>query len=112
MGETSMLQPQLDVVDHKGDTALIIGAREGHVGVVDALLAAGADHDIVNLEGKCAKDVAKTDEIRKSISKAEGRYEKLLHAITANASSGSGEIGGSSSGCGSATDHSAGLAAL
>merc|ERR1719486_1021732 len=49
--ETSIKQPQLDVVDEKGNTALIVAAIEGHEKVVSMLIDAGADLAIENLEG-------------------------------------------------------------
>ncbi|CAE7667739.1 unnamed protein product [Symbiodinium pilosum] len=76
--ETSCSQPQLDVVDESGNTAVMIAAREGHGKVVQALVAAGADLSIRNLAGHTAADVASTDEIRAVIVKGEAQAEAIL----------------------------------
>mmetsp|Transcript_66150 Transcript_66150/g.196882 ORF Transcript_66150/g.196882 Transcript_66150/m.196882 type:complete len:168 (+) Transcript_66150:101-604(+) len=83
--ETSCSQPQLDVVDEHGNTALMIAAREGHAKVVDALIGAGADLDVRNSEGKSAADLAKGEEIRKAIWEAEARFDALAKAILSGA---------------------------
>uniref|UniRef100_A0A7S1QRC9 Uncharacterized protein n=1 Tax=Alexandrium catenella TaxID=2925 RepID=A0A7S1QRC9_ALECA len=96
--ETSCSQPQLDVVDEQGNTALMIAAREGHKRVVDALIGAGADLFVCNLEGSSAADVAKTEEIRKAIKDGEARFEALSKAILAGAGAAiPTQFGGSSS---------------
>jgi len=79
--ETSCTQPQLDVVDEKGNTALMVAAMEGHGKVVLKLLEAGCDLDVENLEGKKAVDLATTDEIRKSIEVADARVQLILAAV-------------------------------
>ncbi|CAE7368747.1 unnamed protein product [Symbiodinium natans] len=81
--ETSCSQPQLDVVDEHGNTAVMIAAREGHDKVVEALVAAGADLSIRNLAGQTAADVASTDEIRAVIVKGEAQAEAILRSILA-----------------------------
>eukprot|EP00747_Dinoflagellata_sp_TGD_P166392 gnl/TRDRNA2_/TRDRNA2_189110_c0_seq1.p1 gnl/TRDRNA2_/TRDRNA2_189110_c0~~gnl/TRDRNA2_/TRDRNA2_189110_c0_seq1.p1 ORF type:complete len:169 (+),score=33.36 gnl/TRDRNA2_/TRDRNA2_189110_c0_seq1:58-564(+) len=97
--ETSCTQPQLDLVDEKGNTALMVAAKEGHDKVVDALIGAGADLAVVNLEGKTALDLAATEPIKVAIRAAEQRVEQLMKAIVSGAapsssSSSAGALGG------------------
>eukprot|EP00418_Pyrodinium_bahamense_P016297 CAMPEP_0179116946 /NCGR_PEP_ID=MMETSP0796-20121207/54893_1 /TAXON_ID=73915 /ORGANISM="Pyrodinium bahamense, Strain pbaha01" /LENGTH=185 /DNA_ID=CAMNT_0020815275 /DNA_START=50 /DNA_END=604 /DNA_ORIENTATION=+ len=86
--DTSCSQPQLDVVDEQGNTALMVAAREGHGKVVDALIHAGADVDVRNLEGLSAADLARTDQIREAVKRAEAQVEALKRAIFAGAAAG------------------------
>mmetsp|Transcript_23696 Transcript_23696/g.32004 ORF Transcript_23696/g.32004 Transcript_23696/m.32004 type:complete len:170 (-) Transcript_23696:113-622(-) len=99
--ETSCSQPQLDVVDEHGDTALMIAAREGHTKVVDALISAGADLSVRNMDGKSAAELATTDDVRKLIKDGEARFAALEKAILAGAGGAMpaqvGASGGSSS---------------
>eukprot|EP00434_Breviolum_minutum_P023291 symbB.v1.2.020545.t1/scaffold1731.1/size134469/2 len=81
--ETSCTQPQLDVVDEHGNTAVMIAAREGHKKVVEALIAAGADLSLQNVDGQTAADLAPTEEIRMAIKKGEAQAESLLRTIMA-----------------------------
>eukprot|EP00439_Symbiodinium_sp_Y106_P085716 s181_g29.t1 len=81
--ETSCSQPQLDVVDEHGNTAVMIAAREGHQKVVEAIVAAGADLSIKNLAGQTAAELAKTEEIRAVIAKGEAQAEAILRSILA-----------------------------
>eukprot|EP00419_Tripos_fusus_P076680 CAMPEP_0172886444 /NCGR_PEP_ID=MMETSP1075-20121228/131012_1 /TAXON_ID=2916 /ORGANISM="Ceratium fusus, Strain PA161109" /LENGTH=142 /DNA_ID=CAMNT_0013739937 /DNA_START=46 /DNA_END=470 /DNA_ORIENTATION=- len=83
--ETSCTQPQLDVVDEQGNTALMVAAREGHARVVDLLIGAGADVGIRNAEEKSAADLAKTETIRRKIVEAEQQFEALREAILSGA---------------------------
>lgn len=81
--ETSCSQPQLDVIDEKGRTALMIAALNGHAKVVDVLIGAGADLAVRDVEGKTAADLACVDDIRKAIWDGESRYNQLLQSIMA-----------------------------
>eukprot|EP00930_Biecheleria_cincta_P101531 TRINITY_DN93178_c0_g1_i1.p1 TRINITY_DN93178_c0_g1~~TRINITY_DN93178_c0_g1_i1.p1 ORF type:complete len:196 (-),score=46.91 TRINITY_DN93178_c0_g1_i1:30-590(-) len=83
--ETSCSQPQLDVVDEHGNSALMIAAREGHDKVVDILVGCGADLFITNSDGKTAADLAKTEQLRKRIQKGVFDYESLMSAIMGKA---------------------------
>ncbi|CAE7840290.1 unnamed protein product [Symbiodinium sp. CCMP2592] len=101
--ETSCSQPQLDVVDEHGNTAVMIAAREGHQKVVEAIVAAGADLSIKNLAGQTAAELAKTEEIRAVIAKGEAQAEAILRSILAMGSMDVTEASGSkSSGFGAA----------
>mmetsp|Transcript_88829 Transcript_88829/g.287219 ORF Transcript_88829/g.287219 Transcript_88829/m.287219 type:complete len:161 (+) Transcript_88829:137-619(+) len=98
--ETSCQQPQLDVVDKDGDTALIIAAREGHEDVVKALVGAGADLAVKNSERQSAVDVAKTEAIAAMLKKGEAKMEALLQAILSGGKGGPLPSFGGSSGAG------------
>lgn len=52
------LKVNMDIQDSAGDTALHDAARFGHVGVVTALLAAGANKNITNKDNKTPAQVA------------------------------------------------------
>ncbi|CAL1141162.1 unnamed protein product [Cladocopium goreaui] len=108
--ETSCTQPQLDVVDEQGNTAVMIAAREGHKKVVEALIAAGADLSIENLENQTAADLAKTEEIRAAVKKGEAQAESLLRTIMAMAKKDESIAAGASAASSSSND--GGLKAL
>lgn len=48
----------VDVADAQGNTPLIKAAKGGHVGVVQVLLAAGANPELANRAGRTAADCA------------------------------------------------------
>lgn len=79
--ETSIAQPQLDLVDDAGNTALMIAAREGHLETVKVLAAAGADPSISNASGLTAAEIASSDDIRKEIQALETRIATLVSAV-------------------------------
>eukprot|EP00931_Biecheleriopsis_adriatica_P090548 TRINITY_DN64511_c0_g1_i1.p1 TRINITY_DN64511_c0_g1~~TRINITY_DN64511_c0_g1_i1.p1 ORF type:complete len:195 (-),score=52.93 TRINITY_DN64511_c0_g1_i1:84-668(-) len=79
--ESSLSQPQLDVVDEHGNTAVMIAAREGHAKVVDMLIAAGADLSVKNLAGQTASEIASTESVRELLKKGEEKTEALLKAV-------------------------------
>merc|ERR1712091_341180 len=91
--ETSCTQPQLDVVDEHGNTALMIAAREGHEKAVNVLIAAGADLEVRNFDGKSAAELASTDAIRQAVQEGEARVEMLLKAIMSGAGASSSSAG-------------------
>lgn len=47
----------MNEVDHNGETAIYISARRGYVDIFKALLYAGADHSIRNLNGVSLRDI-------------------------------------------------------
>merc|ERR1719221_418381 len=94
---TSITQPNLDAVDEKGLTALMIAAQEGHANVVDALIFAGADLSLQDHSGRTAADLAKTPAIRNAIKAGEAKVESLAKIIYAQAGA-SGSASGSTSG--------------
>ena len=48
---------------------------------MEALIAAGADLSIQNLENQTAADLAKTEEIRQAVRKGEAQAESLLRRV-------------------------------
>jgi ankyrin repeat protein len=59
---------RLDPADNRGRTALMIAAEQGHAGVVEVLLKAGANAKLRDREGKGALDLAANDETRRALS--------------------------------------------
>lgn len=111
--ETSCSQPTLDALDERGDSALIIAARHGHLEVVRAVLAAGADTGIRNMDGKIASEVTQTDAIRAAITSSEAKMDELARAILSGATgSGSALGGGVAGGRSGSTSGGLNLAAL
>ncbi|CAK0871976.1 unnamed protein product [Prorocentrum cordatum] len=106
---TSCRQPQLDLVDERGDTALMIAAREGHAQVVRALLAAGADPWARNSAGQSAADLARSEPIRADVMRAEAKLEALRRTFLAQAGV-ADEADGSGGGAGSCPAGSSGEA--
>eukprot|EP00438_Fugacium_kawagutii_P017749 Skav233236 [mRNA] locus=scaffold2149:73012:75503:- [translate_table: standard] len=105
--ETSCSQPQLDVARSQDGAATVVGgvtpwiystAQRPSQQVVEALIAAGADLSVQNLENQTAADLAKTEtlgapdhlqspqeEIRAAVKKGEAQAESLLRTIMAMA---------------------------
>src|SRR5262249_3474435 len=59
---------QIDAVDNRGRTALMIAAELGRAAIVDALLARGADRSIADKAGKRAADLAANAGLREKLS--------------------------------------------
>ena len=68
-------------VDQNGWTALHWASFYGHLDIVRELLRAGADPTLQNKEGKTARDVAKTDEMRHLLEEAERTWQAKQQAI-------------------------------
>ena len=60
----------LELATSNGDTALIIGAREGSESTVAKLISLGADVNAKNKSGKTAMSIAKTKQIANMLKKA------------------------------------------
>ena len=60
----------LELATSNGDTALIIGAREGSESVVAKLISLGADVNAKNKSGKTAMSVARTKQIANMLKEA------------------------------------------
>ena len=60
----------LELATSNGDTALIIGAREGSENTVAKLISLGADVNAKNKSGKTAMSIAKTKQIENMLKKA------------------------------------------
>jgi hypothetical protein len=58
--DSSTIHCQLDSIDAKGCTALMLAAEKGHMQIVRALLAAGPDLDAVDADGLDAAGLAET----------------------------------------------------
>ncbi|HEY7747839.1 MAG TPA: ankyrin repeat domain-containing protein [Aestuariivirgaceae bacterium] len=58
-----------DNQDNRGRTALMIAAEAGHARAVDILLAHGANPNLKDKEGKSARDLAATDDIKLALSR-------------------------------------------
>jgi len=56
--------PPINAVDSHGNTALHLASRNGRFRVVQLLVQKGADDSITNHDGKDARDVGKSDEIK------------------------------------------------
>jgi ankyrin repeat protein len=54
----------LDLADNRGRTALMTAAERGHRNIVEALLKAGADPELTDRDGKIARQLAASDEIK------------------------------------------------
>jgi ankyrin repeat protein len=54
----------INAMDNRGRTALMIAADAGHPGIVDLLLARGAARDVKDKDGKTALDLATDNPIR------------------------------------------------
>jgi ankyrin repeat protein len=54
----------LDLADNRGRTALMIAAERGHGEIVEALLKAGSDRLLKDRQGKSARELAASDEVR------------------------------------------------
>lgn len=72
---------KVDLTDRKGNTVLILAAREGYYKVVDLLLKHGANIDIKNKDGKTALDLAK-DATIVNIIKKYIRLGEELHFLS------------------------------
>ena len=57
----------VDAIDMLGNTALHLAARAGRCSIVHLLLAHGADDSICNNDGKDARDITMSAEIRAAI---------------------------------------------
>ena len=54
----------LDLADNRGRTALMIAAERGHRNIVEALLKAGSDPSLKDRDGKIARQLAASKEIK------------------------------------------------
>ncbi len=50
-----------DLVDKRGQTALMIAAEMGHLSIVEHLLGIGAMDDVRDIEGRTALDLAESE---------------------------------------------------
>ena len=60
----------IDLTVSNGDTALIVGAREGSESTVAKLISLGADVNAKNKSGKTAMSIARTKQIANMLKKA------------------------------------------
>jgi ankyrin repeat protein len=61
---------EIDAVDNRGRTALMIAAQIGHAEMVDTLIKRGADHNIRDKAGRTALDLAANDSVRRALADA------------------------------------------
>jgi ankyrin repeat protein len=58
----------IDAADNRGRTALMIAAERGHAAIVEILLQHGANGSLKDKEGKVARDLAATDDVRAKLT--------------------------------------------
>jgi ankyrin repeat protein len=59
---------QLDAVDHRGRTALMIAADLGHAELADIVIERGADQNLRDKAGKTALDLAANETVRRILA--------------------------------------------
>jgi ankyrin repeat protein len=62
---------QIDAVDNRGRTALMIAAENGYPAVVEALIRGGADRTRRDNDGKSAFDLAANDSVRERLTERQ-----------------------------------------
>jgi ankyrin repeat protein len=60
---------RIDDQDNRGRTALMIAAELGHRSAVELLLAHGADASLLDKQGKTARDLAASEDIKLALSR-------------------------------------------
>ncbi|MFO1148365.1 MAG: ankyrin repeat domain-containing protein [Alsobacter sp.] len=58
---------KVNAKDNRGRTPLMIAAELGHAAIVKQLLAAGADASVADKEGKTARDLAQSQDVRSAL---------------------------------------------